>query len=78
MKTSMDGKGRYNDNIFVELLMAHREVRGGVSETLRLRHRGPQGTERLLPVLQRPEAPSGPDLPNPSRGVPRGQEVHVG
>ena len=30
------------------------------------------------PVLQRPEAPSGPELPGPSQGVPRGWECPGG
>ena len=68
VKISMDGKGRYNDNIFVERLWrtvkyeeVYLKVRGGVP-----------------PVLQRPETPSGPVLPDPGRGVPRGQECHGG
>ena len=32
--------------------------------------RGPEGTGRLLPVLIRPKAPSGPRLPDSTRCVP--------
>ena len=78
VKISMDGKGWYNDNIFVERLWRTVNTRRGVPESLRQRHRSPQGTERLPPVLQRPEAPSGPGLPDPGGGVPRGQECHGG
>ena len=72
VKISMDGKGRYQDNIFVERLVADSEVRGGVPESLRQRPGGPEGAGRLLPVLQRAQAPSGPGLPDPGRGVPWG------
>ena len=41
-------------------VVAHGEVRGDVTENQRQRHGGPQGTGRLLPVLQQSEAPSGP------------------
>ena len=50
--------------------VADGQVRGGVPESLRQRPGGPAGTEGLLPVLQRAQAPSGPGLPYPSRGVP--------
>ena len=42
VKISMDGKGRYSDNIFVERLW-RTEVRRGVSEGLRQRHRSQGG-----------------------------------
>ena len=71
VKISMDGKGRYQGNIFVERLVADGEVRGGLPESLRQRRRGPTGTGSLLPVLQQPETPSGCGLPDPCRGVPR-------
>ena len=51
VKISMDGKGRYSDNIFVERLW-RTEVRRGVSEGLRQRHRSQEGTGGLLQVLQ--------------------------
>ena len=34
IKVSMDGKGRYLDNIFVGAFVAERQVRGGISESL--------------------------------------------
>ena len=37
VKISMDGRGRYQDNIFVEPAMADSEVRGGLPESLRQR-----------------------------------------
>ena len=43
VRISMDGKGRYQDNIFVEAAVADGEVRGGVPESLRQRPRGPVG-----------------------------------
>ena len=35
---------------------------------------GRRELERLLQVLQQPEAPPGPGLPDPVRDVPRGPE----
>ena len=52
VKISMDGKGRYADNILVGAVVADGEVRGGLPESLRQRRRGPTGTGSLLPVLQ--------------------------
>ena len=72
VKISMDGKGRYSDNHLRGAVLAHGEVRGGLPESLCQRHRSPQGTGRLLPVLQQPEAPPGSGSPNSGRGVPRG------
>ena len=78
VKISMDGKGRYQGNIFVERLWRDGEVRGGLPESLRQRRRGPTGTGSLLPVLQQPETPSGSGLPDPCRGVPRRTRCPVG
>ena len=52
VKISMDGKGRYQDNIFRGAVVAYGEVRGGLPEGLLQRHRGTEGTGSLLPVLQ--------------------------
>ena len=75
VKISMDGKGRYTDNIFLERLWRtvkyDGEVRRSVPESLRRRQGGPVGTGRLLQVIQRPEAPSGLGIPDSGRGVPR-------
>ena len=70
VRISMDGKGQYQDNIFVERLW--RTVKyEEVYLSLRQRPGSPEGAGRLLPVLQR-QAPSGPGLPDPGRGVPWG------
>ena len=70
VQVSMDGKGRYLDNIFVERLWAEHQVRGGVSESLPDRRRGPNWDQFLPGVLQPAEASPGFGLPDPSRGVP--------
>ena len=58
VKISMDGKGRYADNIFVERLwrtVKYEEV-------------------YLKAYVNAGEAPSSPGLPDPGRGVPRGSD----
>jgi transposase InsO family protein len=50
---SMDGKGAWRDNVFVERLMAQRQIRGGVSESLRRRQHGPCLDRPLSRLLQR-------------------------
>ena len=57
----MDGKGRYRDNIFVERLWSTVKYEEVVPESLCQRHRGPQGTGRLLQVYnsQRPHQALG-------------------
>ena len=64
-RISMDGKGRYTDNIFVE----DSEARGGVPESLFQRTGGQGRAQRLLSLLQHPTAPPGPGLPDARRGV---------
>ena len=55
MKISMDGKGRYQDNVFVERLW--RTVKyEEVYQSLHQRPGSPEGAGRLLPVLQRDQA----------------------
>ena len=71
VRISMDGKGRYQDNIFVERLWRTVEVRGATvlkAYANVLEARG----GRLLPVLQRAQTPPGPGLPDSGRGLPRG------
>ena len=51
VKISMDGKGRYADNIFVERLWRTVKYEEVVPESLRQRGGGPEGTGSLLPVL---------------------------
>ena len=71
VRTSMDGKGRYQGNIFVERLW--RAVKyAEVYEGLRQRPGGPARAGRLPPVLQRAQAPPSLGLPDSGRGVPRG------
>ena len=72
VRISMDGKGRHADNIVRGAAVADGEVRRSVPESLRQRPGGPEGAGRLLPVLQRAQAPSGPGLPDPGRGPPWG------
>ena len=71
VKISMDGKGRYQDNILAERLWrtvkyeeVHLKAYNNVVETRR-------ELGILLPVLQQPEASSGPGLPDPGGAVPR-------
>ena len=78
VKISMDGKGRYQGNIFVERLWRTVKYEEGLPESLRQRRRGPTGTGSLLPVLQQPETPSGSGLPDPCRGVSRRTRCPVG
>ena len=54
IKISMDGKGAWRDNVFVERSVAQREIRGGLSARLRQRVRC-KGLDRPLPrSLQSP------------------------
>ena len=45
VRISMDGKGRWIDNVFIE---PKREVRGSVFEGVWINGRGPAGTENLF------------------------------
>ena len=78
VKISMDGKGRCNDNIFVERLWRTVKYEEVYLKAYANATEARRGTERLLQVLQRPEASSGLGLPDTGRGVPRGQECHGG
>ena len=69
VRISMDGKGKVSRQHLRGAAVADGEVRGGVPEGLRQRPGSPAGTGRLFPVLQRAQAPSGPGLPDPGRGV---------
>ena len=68
VRISMDGKGRYTDNIFVERLwrtVKHEEV------YLRAYTGGREAravARPLLSLLQHPEASPGPGLPDSGRG----------
>ena len=72
VRISMDGKGRYQDNIFVERLWRTVKYEEVYLKTYASVLGGPAGAGRLLPVLQRAQAPSGPGLPDSGRGVPWG------
>ena len=52
VKISMDGKGRYVDNIFVERLWHTVKYEEVYLKSLRQRGGGPERTGSLLPVLQ--------------------------
>ncbi len=53
---SMDGKGAWRDNVFVERLWRRVRIRGGVSASLRQRQRRPRHSH--LNYLQAPGVPS--------------------
>ena len=72
MKISMDGKGRYSDNIFVERLWRTVKYEEVYLKAYASVLEAQRGAGRLLPVLQRTQAPSGPEVPDTSRGLPRG------
>ena len=78
MKISMDGKGRYNDNIFVEWLW--RTVK--YEEVYLKAYANATEARRELSAYFRfyndQRAPLGPGLPDPGRGAPPGQEYHGG
>ena len=52
MKISMDGKGRYADNIFVERLWRTVKYEEVYLKAYASAGGGPEGTGSLLPVLQ--------------------------
>ena len=70
VQVSMDGKGRYLDNIFVERLWRSIKYEEVYLESLPDRRRGPNWDQYLPGVLQPAEASPGFGLPDPSRGVP--------
>ena len=70
VQISMDGKGRYTDNIFVERLWWSIKYEEVYPESLPDRRRGPNWDQCLPGVLQPAEASPGFGLPDPSRGVP--------
>ena len=71
VKISMDGKGRYADNIFVERLWRTVKYEEVYLKAYADAREARRETGSLLPVLQRPETASGPGLLDPGRGVPR-------
>ena len=65
VQISMDGRGRWLDNVFIERLWRQRQARGGLPESLREPHRGAPRAGRLLRVLQPPPAAPGARRPHP-------------
>jgi len=55
MAISMDGKGAWRDNVFVERLWRSVKYEGGVSAGLRQRQRSPRFDRPLPRLLQRPQ-----------------------
>ena len=77
VKISMDGKGRYNDNIFVERLW--RTVK--YEEVYLKAYANASEARRELGAYFRfynDQRPHQAGLPDPGLGVPRGQECHGG
>ena len=74
VKISMDGKGRYQDNIFVERLWRTVKYEEVYLKAYASVLEAQRGAGRLFPVLQRAQAPSGPGLPDSGRGVLWGAE----
>ena len=72
IRVSMDGKGRYLDNIFVERLWRSIKYEEGVSEGIPDCRRSPSWDQRLPGVLQPAETSPVFGLSNPSTGVPKG------
>ena len=70
IRISMDGKGCWRDNVFIERV-ALDQVRGGVPACLRDRERRPRGHRSLHRLLQHAPAALEPRSPNPGRGVLR-------
>ncbi len=70
VQVSMDGKGKVPGQHLRGAAVAEHQVRGGVSESLPDRRRGPNWDQCLPGVLQPAEASPGFGLPDPSRGVP--------
>ena len=66
---SMDGRGCWRDNVFVERALALHQIRGGLPACLRQRQRG-QSRRRAIPrVLQRSTPAHRARRPNPGRGI---------
>ncbi len=62
---SMDGKGRFLDNIFIERLLALRKVRRGLPARLRRPQRSPSQHWPLSQILQQRQAAPGGRLHEP-------------
>ena len=71
VRISMDGKGRYSDNIFVERLWRTVKYEPVYLKAYTDGQAGQGRSCRLLSLLRRPTATSGPWLQNTGRGVQR-------
>ena len=71
VKISMYGKGMYADNIFVERLWRTVKYEEVYLKAIANSREALRETGSLFPVLQGPEAPSGPEVPDPGRSAPR-------
>ena len=71
VKISMDGKGRYQDNIFVERLWRTVKYEEVYLKAYASVLEAQRGLEDYFRFLQRAQAPPGPGLPDSGRGVPR-------
>ena len=68
---SMDGKGRYTDNIFVERLWRTVKYEEVYLKAYSNGRGGQGGARGLLPLLQYPKAPPSLGIPDPGGGVQR-------
>ncbi len=70
VRISMDGKGRFLDNIFIERLWRSLKDRGSLHQGIRVGPRGADRHRRVAEVLQRRTAAPGVGLPDADCGVP--------
>ena len=71
IRISMDGRGRYLDNIFIERLWRSLKYEARLSARARRRLRGPARHRRVDRLLQHREAALGARGKNAGRGLPR-------
>ncbi len=69
VRISMDGKGRYRDNIFVERLWRTVKYEEVYLKAYSNGREAKAGLDAYVPFLQCPTAPSGLGLPDAGRGV---------
>ncbi len=69
IRISMDGKGRWMDNVFIERAVAIAEVRAGLFVGVRDRLRGPRRDRLVDRLLQRAETALVAQRPDARRGV---------
>ena len=76
VRISMDGKGRYSDNIFVERLWRTVKYEEVCLKAYTSALEAQRGLEDYFRFYNGAQAPSGPGLPDPGRGVPWGAGCH--